>query len=209
MAGSVTFDILISSIPHRHESLCALLEALDAQLPSPGVGVRLYRDNLEATYGEKQAALLASSQADYVSYIDDDDLPAPDYVARICAALAEGPDYVGYPVRWTIDGEPQIRVEHSLRHRRWENAPGMLLRDISEKNPLRREYAHHGVWQGGYGAEQQWAAGVRSGGHVRTEVWIPEPMYYYQYSTTGNFGTVRHPMAELPDLPSYPWLTVL
>lgn len=204
-----TWDILISSIPHRHDQLCGLLKELDSQLPAPGVGVHLYRDNLEATYGEKAAALLASSAADYVSYIDDDDMPAPDYVARITAALAEGPDYVGYPVRWTIDGELQRPVEHSLRHGRWENLPDMLVRDISEKNPLRRELAWTGVWVGGYAAEQQWAAGVRASGLVKTEVWIDEPMYYYQYSTSDRFTMVRHPMLELPPLPSYPWLTVL
>lgn len=205
----MTWDILISSIPHRHGQLCGLLKELDSQLPAPGVGARLYRDNLEASYGAKAAALLASSSADYVSYIDDDDLPAPDYVARIWEALQQGPDYVGYPVRWTIDGELQLPVEHSLRHGRWENRPDMLLRDISEKNPLRRELAQTGLWDGGYGAEQQWAAVVRATGLVKTEVWIDEPMYYYQYSSSDSFTKVRHPVQALPPLPVYPWLTVL
>lgn len=204
-----TWDILISSIPHRHGQLCALLGELATQLPVPGVGVRLYRDNLEATYGAKQAALLASSQADYVSYVDDDDMVAPDYVKRILVALAEDPDYVGYPIRYTVDGQLQVPVEHSLRHGRWENTPDMLVRDISEKNPLRRHLAHLGIWEGGYAAEQQWAAGVRASGQVKTEVWIDEPMYHYQYITGSSFSAVRHPLPEMPPLPEYPWLAVL
>jgi len=144
-----------------------------------------------------------------VSYIDDDDMVAPDYIKRVLAAIEDGPDYVGYPVAWTTDGVPQLPVEHSLRHGRWENLPSMLVRDISEKNPLRRELAAMGVWEGGYGADYQWAAGVRATGLVRTEVWIDEPMYYYRYSSTSSFGAVRHPMAVMPVLPVYPWLVVL
>ena len=203
-----TWDILICHIPHRHDKLCALLKELGSQM-RPGVGVRVYRDNLVASYGEKCATLLASSSADYVSYIDDDDMVAPSYVDRVLAALAEGPDYVGYPVLWTIDAVPQLPVEHSLRHGRWENLPDMLVRDISEKNPLRRELAELGWWDGGYAAEQQWAYWVRSTGRVKTEVWIPEPMYYYQYDSTDSFTVKKVPLPVMHDLPEYPWLTVL
>lgn len=43
----VTWQILIPTIPHRHDKLAGLLETLDAQM-RPGVGVLAYRDNLEA-----------------------------------------------------------------------------------------------------------------------------------------------------------------
>jgi hypothetical protein len=46
--------------------LDALLAELGRQL-LPGVGVRVFRDNLETVYGEKCQRLLDSSTADYVS----------------------------------------------------------------------------------------------------------------------------------------------
>ena len=101
-------------------------------------------------------------------------------------------------------------VEHSLRHGRWENRDSILLRDLSEKNPIRRELALLGPWDGAYEAEKRWADGVRASGRVITEAWIDKPMYYYQYSPSDYFKTPREPMPPpLPALPSYPWLEVL
>lgn len=210
-----TWDILTTTIPHRHAALLGLLADLNRQLAQPAlqahVGVIVYRDNLTVSYGAKTRALLEASQAEYVSVVDDDDLLAPDGVARICAALTGRPDYVGFPVLWTRDGKPQLRVEHSLRHGGWGAEEGVLKRDISEKNPMRRELALLGTWDGGYEAEARWAASVRATGRVRTEKWLDEPVYFYRESTADTFKTDRQPWPEhaiLP-IPAYPWLTVL
>ena len=201
--------MLITSIPHRHASLLALLAELDRQLPVPGAAVRVYRDNLQASYGDKSQALIDSSRADYISFTDDDDLVAPDFVSRVMAVLQDEPDYVGFPVRWTVDGEQQRPVEHSLRHGCWEDRAGMLVRDIAQFNPVKRELALLGRWEGGYQAERRWGDQVRATGRVKTEAWIPDAMYYYQDSPADTFMICRQPFAEadIPLLPSYPWLT--
>jgi hypothetical protein len=212
------WDILITSIPHRHALLCGLLAELDrqrAELLGPGaigrMGAIVYRDNLELPYGDKTGVLMRASRAQYVSCIDDDDLPGPGYLAWIWSALAGRPDFVGYPVRWTRDGQEQIPVSHSLRHGCWGAAgDGQLIRDLSEKNPIRRELALLGPWSGGYEAERRWAEAVRATGRVRTEVWVPEPLYWYRESSADTFKTGRQPLpGPLPELPSYPWLAVL
>lgn len=206
----LTWDILITSIPHRHEMLCELLAELDRQ-HLPWIGVTVYRDNLEKSYGDKTGDLLKSSRADYVSCIDDDDWIAPDFTIRVMGALkAERPDYVGYPVLWTRDGMPQQRVEHSLRHGGWASGDGILKRDISEKNPMRREIALLGNWHGGYAAEVEWANQVRATGRCVTEAWIDEPMYYYRECFSTGWHAPRQPFSgPLPELPSYPWLRYL
>lgn len=204
-----TWDILITSIPHRHDLLCALLEELGRQM-RPGIGVIVYRDNLEKSYGGKTGDLLNASQADYVSCIDDDDFIAPDFTDRVLAALEERPDYVGYPVCWTRDGVPQRHIEHSLRHGRWSDEGGVLRRDISEKNPMRREIALLGTWDGGYAAEVNWANEVRATGRCMTEAWVDEPMYHYRESFAAGWHAPRQPFSgELPELPSYLWLRYL
>jgi hypothetical protein len=210
------WDILVTSIPHRHATLLELLAELGRQqddlfAPGPyGAGVLVYRDNLEVPYGDKTRVLLETSDAEYVSCIDDDDLPCSGYLSCIWAALAARPDYVGYPVRWFRNGTEQIPVEHSLRHASWSEGDGILKRDISEKNPVRREIALAGGWEGGYGAESRWADKVRASGKCVTEAWIGEPMYCYRENTSDTFQTQRSPWPEpLPELPSYPWLTVL
>jgi hypothetical protein len=186
-----SWDILIASILHRHATLCELLADLDGQW-QPGLGVRLYRDNLEAAYGDKIRVLLESSSADYVSCVDDDDLLAPGGVARVMTALAGRPDYTGFAVHWTRNGTAAAPVEHSLRHGGWGSADGTLLRDLSEKNPIRREIALLGP-----------------SGRCVTEAWIPPPaVYLYRENTGDTFLSARMPLpGPLPELPSYRWLT--
>lgn len=211
-----TWDILITTVPHRHALLCELLADLDRQLGGywPYVGVRVYRDNRTVSYGDKTQALTEASTADYVSSVDDDDLLAPDGVRRIYEALRQRPDYVGFPVRWTRDGVPQIPVEHSLRHPRWHNGPDVLLRSVMQFNPIRRELALLGTWEGGYSAEVRWGDGVIASGKCKTEVWIgPEPAYLYRERVSDTFLVLEKedpvPQDEIPPLPQYRWLTPL
>jgi hypothetical protein len=216
VSGSL-WDLLICTIPHRHGTLCELLADLDTQitaLGTPGlVGAILYRDNLTVSYGDKTQALVHASEADYVSCIDDDDLLAPDGMRRIVGALAHVPDYVGFAVRWTKDGVPQIPVEHSLRHPRWENGADMLRRSVMHFNPIRREIALAGNWSGEhYGAEKRWGDGVIASGLCRNEIWLePPPAYLYRNSDADTFKTGRQPLPEtaIQPVPRYPWLTIL
>ncbi|HUY45141.1 MAG TPA: hypothetical protein VMV92_05390 [Streptosporangiaceae bacterium] len=214
----VTWDILLPTLPHRHDQMCALLAEINRQ-HEPGLGMILYRDNLQragnASYGKWQD-LQEMSRADYTSFIADDDWIAPDFVSRIMDALAQDPDYVGFAVKYTVDGNRAMPVEHSLRHRGWANSPELLTRDICHQNPIRRELALLATWRTGiHHADRQFAGDLRATGKVRTEVWIPDPVFWYQ--ETPDTWTRRHvrgemwaplPQDEIKPVPEYPWLTV-
>lgn len=212
-----TWDILVTNIPHRHATLRELLADLDFQLKGADpyhlqVTVRLYRDNLTVEYGDKTRALLESSLAAYVSCVDDDDLIAPGGVARVLEALDSWPDYVGFCVGYTRDGQPQMPVEHSLRHPAWQNSPERLLRSVMQFNPIRREIALAGKWHGGYEAERRWQEAVIASGLCKKEAWLGEPpVYLYRERTADTFKTPRTamPADQIPPLPAYPWLRVL
>ena len=213
---TTTWDILLPTLPHRHGQLCALLAELDRQW-QPGLGMLLYRDNLQrpgnASYAKWQE-LQEWSQADYTSFIGDDDWIAPDFVARIMGALEAHPDYVGFPVAFTYNGAPQMRVEHSLHWGGWFSTPDMLARDIVHHNPIRRELALLATWATDHqSADVTWADDLRATGRVRSEVWIPEPIYHYRQSdATWSAGAIDAlaplPAAEILPIPQYPWLTV-
>jgi glycosyltransferase involved in cell wall biosynthesis len=201
-----TLDLLIPTIPHRHHQLLGLLESLDQQMV-PGVGVRVFRDNLQDSIGAKRRALLESSAADYVACIDDDDQVAPDYIDAVTAALAGRPDYVGFIMLFTCNwASPQV-TRHSLEHEGWSDGPAGPARDISHLNPVRRELALLGAWEGGYGEDRRWAAALRASGRVRTEVMIDRWMYRYRFDENDCAEITREPWAgPVPDLPGYPWL---
>lgn len=213
----VTFDVLISTIPHRHEKLCGLLAEFDRQR-QPGFGVRVLRDNLERfkleSHGKRQD-LIESSAADYVCFVDDDDWVDPRYVGDIMAALEHEPDYVGFQVVITRDGKPDRLAEHSLEHTgwsSWHDPDRLLRRDICHLNPIRRELALLAPWHGLM--DFSWAEAMRDTGRVKTQVMVERPLgqglYHYRINMKDNFETGRNPEPEpLPELPSYPWLTVL
>ena len=199
----MTWDILICSIWHRTEMLDALLEELERQR-IPGVGIRVCWDNLDLEYGAKCQRLLESSTADYVCFIDDDDWIAPHYVQAIDLALWTEPDYVGFTVRYTEDGLLQVPVTHSLA---WENRPDGLVRDIVHFNPIRRELALQGSWDGGNGADRRWADQVRRTGLVTYETWGGNELYHYRHRAADTFCAPREPLAEQPQRPDYPGVT--
>lgn len=212
--GPRRWDVLIATIPHRHGKLCALLAELNRQW-QPGLGVIVYRDNLEAPVGVKRQALLKMSRADYVSFIDDDDEVSPVFVRQIMIALDAGPDYVGFLAEVWLDGVYTAQAEHSLRHSSWRGGtgrPDRIARDLSHLNPIRRELALRGDFGAGHDEEDRdWAQGVRDSGAARVEVLVPEVMYVYKFSGSDCHNTVREPFSpdDIEPLPAYPWLVAL
>lgn len=205
----MSWQILIPTIPHRHAKLCGLLEVLDAQM-RPGVRVMVYRDNLEVSYAGKLQALYDAATADYVSSLADDDSVAPDFIPAVCEAMEQDPDYVGFRVRYTEAGVPQLPVIHSLACGGWRQDAAGLYRDYMYYNPVRRSLAQRVKFRGPY-CDEEWAQDMRSLGVAATQVYIDREMLYYQRDSADNFHTPRRPVPEetiLP-LPSYPWLDTL
>lgn len=212
---TASWDLLLPTIPHRHGLACGLLEEI-ARQHQPGLGVLVYRDNLQrkgnASYAKWQA-LQEMAGADYTSFISDDDWVAPDFVARVMAALETGPDFVGFRYRYTRNGERGPAVVHSLRYDGWASQDGMLTRGIGHYNPIRRELALLAAWQPVQDADRLWSAALHATGQVRTEAFIDDEMYYYQetsesWSCRGESWPVPLPADQIRPLPSYPWLTV-
>jgi hypothetical protein len=200
-----TWDILIPTIPHRHDKFVDLLEILKPQI-TPGVGVIAYLDNLQAQYGPKCQALGEASNAEYVSWLSDDDKPRDDFVEKIRAALDERPDYVGYKVRFTEDGVPQRPVIHSLRYKGWDDQPDAYYRDIVHFNPMRRELALQATFRGNDISDREWADDLRAVGCVKTEVFIDDEILHYKHTLADFILTQRRPMEDPPARPEYPFL---
>jgi hypothetical protein len=195
-----SFDILVNLIPHRLEKFTELLDCLEPQM-APGVRVLVAYDNLEYPWTAKCNALIAASNADYVAHIDDDDLVSPDYVSSILKALESEPDYVGFKVRYTLDGVQQMPVIHSLSRTGWVDTPDALYRDICDKNPIRRSRAMLVEWRGGNGADRTWANDLRSLDIIKREIFIDAELYYYRNVTADTYTTGRQPFDVLPEPP--------
>lgn len=187
-----TWDVLISTIPHRDAKLRLLLGEFCRQR-QPGFGVRILRDNLqrrEIESHDKRRELTLSSAADYVCDVDDDDWIEPDYVKSVMKALRQRPDYVGFQVDYSRDGQHQAMCRHSLEYDGYQQGTPWT-RDITHLNPLRRELALLGEWRGH--TDEEWAATVRETGQVKTQVMIDRVLYHYRASMEDAFRTPRSP----------------
>lgn len=200
-----TWDIMIASLEHRHEKLERLLDVLAPQL-GDGVGVIIYRDNLENAIGVKRQKMLEASTADYVCACDDDDMVASDYVRRTRKALKSWPDYVGWQQVFFDNGVRQKRVFHSLAYNDWSDDEEGYYRGITHSNPIRRKLALLARFDRvtGAGEDRDWCKQMESTDRVETEVFVPEPVHICFHSSTDDHLTERQPLTEHPPLLIYP-----
>ena len=140
-------------------------------------------DDGTGSIGHKRQRMVRAATADYVAFVDDDDMVAPDYLDRIMPLLDHRPDTVGITVYVTKDGkpyEPTPYFQHSLRHAehwKWHanhRTPHHLCptrRDLC----LRSEFPDL-MWN------EDYTYAVRLLRHLETEQWSGnEPIYFYNY----------------------------
>jgi len=202
-----SLDILIASVASRHDQLVALLDHLAPQLePFDGrARVLLARDDGVAAVGSKRTQLMLAATARHVAYVDDDDWVHSDYVGLLMEALVDDPDTVGFRVAYSVNGVEQKPAIHSITNDGWSETDDAYLRDLSHLNPLRKRYAVMGLpFQPGFGEDRAWAERVKATGLVRSEVFIPEALYEYRWSSSSSLfaGGPRH-VGEARPLPEY------
>ncbi len=116
--GRPVWQILIVTLATRRQWLKRLMEHLQRQLVA-GVEIVTLEDNGDRTIGAKRQQMVNEATARYVNFFDDDDLPAPDYVARILPVLQpeDAPDVVGFRLRYFDDGKLNGIAVHSYNAR--------------------------------------------------------------------------------------------
>ena len=84
------WSILIAAIPERYHSVQGLLHSLletQSVARRPDVELLYLMDNRRRTVGAKRNDLLGMAKGEYISFIDDDDEVATDYVERILGMI--------------------------------------------------------------------------------------------------------------------------
>lgn len=174
------FEILIPTMPHRAEMLERLLSVLKPQLVD---GVKITTDDGLGSIGAKRQRMIENATAEYVAFVDDDDMVSADYIQRIMACLESSPDCVGITMHVKIDGKewiPSPIFKHSLQFRHnyhWhgqERTPHHLC-------PMRREIALKSRFSDKmWGEDYDFAIGLLP--HLVTEAWAGnDPLYFYEY----------------------------
>lgn len=188
-----TWTILVPTLGERRPLFERLMSGLLPQLDPWTGSVRVvgWFNNGSPSLPKIRQTMVERAQTDYVSFVDDDDLVAPYYVAEVMSALKDQPDYVGFQVQCYSDNAPTAVSHHSLENRKWRNLPGRYERDISHLNPIRTVLAKRASFAkvgAGVAEDRAWADQLRRSRVLKTQVFIPRIMYHYLYSTSRTPG---------------------
>lgn len=178
----MTLQLLIPTMPERAAMRERLFAALMPQLVKwPQVSYLC--DAGTGSIGHKRQRMLRAATADYVAFVDDDDMVSADYLDRIVPLLDGWPDTVGITVHVTYNGEPfqpSPLFRHSLRYSRplnWssQNRTPHHLCPTRRDLCLRSEFPDI-MWG------EDYIYAVRLLRHLQVEEWAgDEPVYFYDY----------------------------
>jgi hypothetical protein len=187
------WQILILTQPSRAAMLAQLTDLFFAQaadMRSVQWIIRQFDSKL--TLGENRQKMREEATAEYISFVDDDDL-VPRHFMRTILPLLDGVDQIGFKVKYFSDRREQHPCFHSLKYGNWtqtvhgrvvgESGAG-FYRDISHLNPMRRTLALQKKMHGGVGEDCRWAADMR--GLVKTEHYVDDFLYWYLWRGNKN-----------------------
>lgn len=144
---TATWAICVVTLRRRRQFFARLMRGLAPQLTAR-VSLYTLEDEGAEKIGEKRQRMLEAAREPFVCFVDDDDVVSDDYVASILGALDEGPDVVGFRLRYYEDGRLRGLSITSLACREWsEDRPrpgdGLIVhyRTPNHLNPVRREIA--------------------------------------------------------------------
>lgn len=203
-------SILIPTVVTRADEFSRLLKKLEPQVRQyeGDIEVLIYWNNFEIPLPRLRQEMLKAATGEYVVFIDDDDMVSNDYCEQIMPLL-DGVDHIGMKLFFTSNGKRMKPVYHTIKAEGWyENNDG-FYRQITAKDPIRRELAlkgdyGNGNFERGISEEEAWAKDVVP--HVKTEHFIDKEIYHYSQVESNSVFRRTNPEEgkfKRPELPKY------
>lgn len=190
----VKLQILIPTLPERKESFDSLVAVLRNQTIAAGYEWEkdvhyLFDDTGKGlmSIGEKRNLLLDWAIADYVAFFDDDDRPSPYYIKHVMEGISKGVDACSLRGVITWDGERPEIFEHSIKYSEWKtNSTGDIKyeRNTNHLNVIKRSIAQQFRFpETSFGEDHDFSKQLHASGLIKTEHYIDEIIYNYQYKS--------------------------
>lgn len=183
-------SILIPSIPSRLHMMSRLFEKISSQIGDRQVEILSLLDNKRRSIGLKRDALVQSSNGRYLTFVDDDDDVATDYVDSILPALDSGSDVVVFKQQVTLNGGNPFIVDFDIHHP--NDATYFYVKNkVKVYQDIRRRPFHSCVWKGdlarkvrfpdaSFGEDWHWCERLLES--VRTQTKIDKVLHFYNFS---------------------------
>ncbi len=191
----MTLSILIPTTPDRKNYLDRLLDALKIQIVGTEylgrVEILEEIDNYENSVGTKRNKLLSRSVGDYVCFIDDDDRVSEKYISLLFVGIHKGVDCCSLKGIITENGLNPLIFEHSIKYNEYKtnenttpSQPVKYERYPNHLNCIKASIAKQFRFpEINHGEDTDWARQIHKSGLIKTEHYIPEIIYYYDWRT--------------------------
>lgn len=172
----------------RHERFFHKLQFdLYAQiLPYAGKVELLWDDHEYDSIGTKRNRLLERATGKYLCFFDADDTPAPYYIALLMGAIKTECDCASLKGEYSVDGVFDGIFEHSLKYNEWRTTSNEIKyeRYPNHLSMIRSDIAKQFKFpEKNHGEDHDWSKQIHESGLLKTEHYIPEVIYYYNYVT--------------------------
>lgn len=184
-------SILICHTPDRQDFLRRLNAVLDPQLNKH---VKVFIDDSRfKSKGKKRNDMLARADGEYLCFVDDDDLVSKDYINLLLTGIKNNMDCCSLKGVITEDGMNPLVFEHSvkysayktntgdqpIRYERFPNHLNCVRASIAKQIGFPESSHAHG--DANHGEDTWYAHELFKSGLIKTEHYIPEVLYYYEY----------------------------
>lgn len=169
-------------IPHlKHRNVEPLVTKLAAQA-TPEVEIELLSDDGQMTSGTKRNKLMHKTTGEYVTFVDDDDDVADDYIPSLLQAIESKPDVITFNLKYVAPSHTEVWRFGLCRN----NRPHGLM-CINHLCAWRRELATKVMWcpHLGFKDDHVWFEPLVHSGLVKTVVGLNKVLYIYQYHPQG------------------------
>lgn len=184
----ILLSIMILSCPSRRKfHLQRILDSVEAQIASytkAEVEVLVFYDNKKRSVGEKRNNMVEMSNGKYVTFLDDDDAVADNYVQRICDVLLENPtlDSLTFGCKYTdVNTNETFMCYYSKDIPKRSTVDGVCyIPGHPHIAPVKREIAISNKYKHtNFGEDTDWSN--RMCALVKTELIISDALYFYNF----------------------------
>jgi len=188
------WSILIPTLSSRQAKFLDLMSVLLPQAEANGrVEVVALHNDGERSIADYRQALLEDARGAYVSYVDDDDMIEPDFVAVVTAAMKGWPDFIAFWHAYYVDGHRDPRPVVTGIGRDWHDTATEMIRGTTHINPVRSVIAKQADFRVKIGdGLEDWSYVSAVTPLLRTQAEIPRVLYHYRHSPA---DSVQHRLA--------------
>jgi glycosyltransferase involved in cell wall biosynthesis len=187
----IKLSILIPSIFERSDRFNSLVNNLKAQINTCGFDnsvsiISLIDKRGDMSVGHKRNSLIEMAKSEYIVFVDDDDIPANDYVLELMTAIQSNADVIPINGYMTTNGGntaywemglnlpyDTIKLNGKISYRRFPNHIACMKRELI------LPYKFKDI---SFGEDYEWAKRLNDNKVFKTEYRITKPLYHYVFT---------------------------